>query len=84
MVFEKDFVFPSEKGAACAAKKAIWPELGKVFERHAQTSIHTNKNIVSLKIIAENEAGLKASARSFGRLLGLCIEIGRVSRGFSD
>ena len=71
---EKRFVFPSGESAASAVK-AVFPELGKKFERRSKTAINSNKNVVSLKIVAEDKSALKSSLGSYSRLIGLCKSV---------
>lgn len=68
---EREFEFSGE-ATAVAALRSLEPELGKAFEKRSKTSIKNNKNIVSLKITAEDEQALKASLYSYSRLIGLC------------
>lgn len=70
---EKQFIFYSEKAALCAAK-AVRMEFGRAHEKRAFPSIDTNKNVVLLRIVARDEAALKASLGSYSRLLGLCAD----------
>ncbi|PIN85407.1 MAG: hypothetical protein COV47_02280 [Candidatus Diapherotrites archaeon CG11_big_fil_rev_8_21_14_0_20_37_9] len=73
---EVQIVFPSELLAKIASK-AVSPELSNTFEKRSKTAINTNKNVVSLKVIASDETALKASFNSYRKLLEfskrLCI-----------
>lgn len=71
---EKKFSFPSATAAQSAAK-AIKPELAKPFGHRAKAGIHTNKNLVLLRIVAKDSQALNASLGSFSRLLSMCREI---------
>ncbi|HZX19913.1 MAG TPA: KEOPS complex subunit Pcc1 [archaeon] len=66
----KEFVFPSE-AKAIAVARAILPELNKSYQKRSKTLIKTNKNVVLLKIVAEDEHSLRASLTSFKGLLEL-------------
>ena len=77
--FEIQTVFSDIKSAVCA-EKALRPELGKAFEKRSKTSIQSNKNVVSLKIIASDASALNASKSSFERLLLLCKRISLMDR----
>lgn len=71
---EKRFKFQSEKTARAAAK-AVSVELGNRFERRAKTTINTNKNLVLLRVVAEDRQALNASLNSFERLILMCREL---------
>ena len=71
-VFELSF--PDAVKAGLAAR-AVSPELENSYEKRSRTSINTNKNVVSLKVIASDESALKASMHSYMRLLGLCLKL---------
>ncbi|GEM_PF-6975440 len=71
---EKEFEFPSN-AAALAAKKALSAELGKGFEKRAASTINTNKNLVLLRVVAEDGRALGASLGSFSRMIVMCREI---------
>lgn len=68
---EKEFDFPNSRFAK-AALGALRPELGRDFEKRSKVSIETNKNIVLLKIVADDGWALNASLHSHTRLLELC------------
>ncbi|HLC92494.1 MAG TPA: KEOPS complex subunit Pcc1 [archaeon] len=71
---EKEFIFTSPF-FALAVQKAVSVELDNTFERRAKSSIHTNKNVVLLKVVAEDESALAASLGFYSRLFGLCSDI---------
>ena len=67
-LFEFEFSNPSQASIAMAA---IGPEMNKAFEKRSKAFMATNKNVVSLKIVAEDTHALKASSSSYARLFGL-------------
>ena len=69
--FENKFDFLSEK-AAKAAAAAVSVELSNTFEKRSKAQIHTNKNVVLLKIVAQDESALNASKGFYSRLFVLC------------
>ena len=79
MQAEKQFVFPSEETARMAVK-AVFVELEGGFEKRSKTGIKSNKNVVFLKVNAEDETALKASVFTFTRLLELCKEVAEVEQ----
>ena len=66
----EEIVFPNE-AIASAVARAIIPELNKSYQKRSKTVIKTNKNVVLLKIVAEDEHSLRASLTSFRGLLEL-------------
>ncbi len=71
---QKEFGFPSAATAlACAS--ALSNALGKGFEKRARTAINTNKNLVLLRVVAEDRQAIRASLGSFSRLIAMCREI---------
>ncbi|MCR4335426.1 MAG: KEOPS complex subunit Pcc1 [archaeon] len=77
MELETQFEFPDE-GTANAVCRAVSVELNTEFQKRSKTTINTNKNVVLLKISAEDESALKASEFTFTRLLELCKEVSEV------
>jgi len=77
MEIEKQFEFPDEE-TADAVCRAVSVELDNKFQKRSKTTINTNKNVVLLKISAEDESAMKASEFTFTRLLELCKEISEV------
>ena len=73
---ETIFQFDSEKQAA-AACAAVSVELSNTFEKRSRAQMHTNKNVVLLRIVAQDENALKASQGFYSRLLDLCNSICR-------
>ncbi len=71
---EKRFEFKTEQDAA-AACRAVSVELKNTFEKRSTSSIQTNKNVVLLKVLAEDELALGASVGFYSRLLMLCNEL---------
>ncbi len=71
---KKQFKFQSEKAARLAAH-ALAQELEGRFFGRSQTSIHINKNLVLLTIVAKDRHSLDAAMNSFSRLLEMCREI---------
>ncbi len=76
---ETFFQFQTEAEAQAAAK-AVSPELTNTFEKRSRAGMHTNKNVVSLKIVAQDETALRASQGFYSRLFGLCREISLLRR----
>ncbi len=76
MVFveELSFVFSSEKQAVVCCR-AVSPELGNSFGKNTKIVMQTNKNVVLLKIIADNEKSFNALKRSYKRLFELCRRV---------
>ena len=74
---EKQIVFPDDESAD-AAVKAVSVELTNKFEKRSKTTIKTNKNVVLLKIVAQDDSALRASLNTYERLLGLCKEISKI------
>ena len=73
---ERAFGFGSVE-AANAASRAVSVEFKNSFERRSKSSIQTNKNVVLLKVVSEDEAALNASLAHYSRLFGLCMGISR-------
>ena len=71
---QKEFEFPSAQAAGACAK-SLSNDLGKAFEKRAKSAINTNKNLVLLKVVAEDEQALRASIGSFSRLIAMCGKI---------
>ena len=74
---EKQIVFSNDESAK-AAVRAVSVELTNNYEKRSKTTITTNKNVVSLKIVAQDDSALKASLNTYERLLGLCKEISKI------
>lgn len=74
---EKQIIFPNDE-SAIAAVKAVSVELTNKYEKRSKTTIKTNKNVVLLKIVAQDDSALKASLNTYERLLGLCKEISKI------
>jgi len=74
---EKQIVFPNDESAN-AAVKAVSVELINKYEKRSKTTIKTNKNVVLLKIVAQDDSALRASLNTYERLLGLCKEISKI------
>ena len=68
------FNFSSDK-TANLAQKALEPELKNRFNERSQASIHTNKNLVFLKVVSKDERSLEAAFNSFSRLIEMCSKI---------
>ncbi len=77
MDVEKQFEFHDEETAK-AAYQAVSVELNNEFQKRSKTTINTNKNVILLKISAEDESAMKASEFTFTRLLELCKEVSEV------
>ncbi len=71
---EKSFTFNSENAALCAYN-AVLPEINRLSGWRSKAQMHTNKNVVSLKVLSEDGPALKASVNSYSRLLGLCEKV---------
>lgn len=71
---ELEFSFPSERHAL-AAFQAISPELENPFEKRSKVVMQTNKNVVLLKINADDEQAMKASLYTYKRFFGLCEKL---------
>ena len=74
---EKQIIFPNAE-SAIAAVKAVSVELINKYEKRSKTTIKTNKNVVLLKVVAQDDSALKASLNTYERLLGLCKEISKI------
>ena len=75
MLFEElSFGFESGEKAR-AAYEAVKPELNRPFERRSKTVMRSNKNVVSLKIIAEDQIAMMATRSSFERLFSALKKI---------
>jgi len=72
----REFLFDSPK-AASAAARAVSVELKNTFEHRSKSSIHTNKNVVLLQVVSEDEGALSASLAHYSRLFGLCARIAK-------
>jgi len=83
MKHEEQIIFSDEKSAESAVK-AVSVELNNLFEKRSKTTITTNKNVVSLKIDAEDDSSLKASLSSYSRLIELCKKISKINGGNKD
>ena len=77
---EKQIEFPNEK-IAQAAVKAVSVELDNEFEKRSKTTITSNKNVILLKIVAEDESALKASLYSYERMIMLCKKLIEIEGG---
>ena len=77
MIHEEQIIFPDEHSAESVAK-AVSVELNNLFEKRSKTTITTNKNVVLLKINAEDDSALKASLSSYSRLIELCKGISKI------
>jgi len=77
---EKPLEFPDENTAKKAVK-AISVELDNEFEKRSKTAIKSNKNVVLLKIVAEDQSALKASLYSYERMIVLCKELAEIEGG---
>jgi len=64
-----------DRNSAEIARNAILPELGAKHEHRSSTAITTNKNILRLKIRAEDRAALKASFNTYAKLIFLSREL---------
>lgn len=67
---EEQFVFLSEKLAEIA-QRAVLQELDNSYEKRSKAEITTNKNVVLLKITADDGHAKLASYHSYKRLLEL-------------
>jgi tRNA threonylcarbamoyladenosine modification (KEOPS) complex Pcc1 subunit len=72
--FFLEFAFPDETCANFAVL-ALSPEFKRQFGQRSSVSIQSNKNIVKLRILANDKHALKASEHSCKRLLGLCLKL---------
>ena len=71
-ILEFEFSTPADASVAAAAIK---PEMNRAFEKRSRAFMATNKNVVSLKIVAEDAHALRASSSSYGRLFGLLKKV---------
>ena len=67
---EFELFFENEKKAKIALC-AVQVELGQKHEKRSITFMNINKNIVLLKIMAQDSSALKASLNSYLKLLNL-------------
>jgi tRNA threonylcarbamoyladenosine modification (KEOPS) complex Pcc1 subunit len=69
-----EFRFQNETCANFAVL-ALSPELNRRLGQRSSILIQSNKNIVKLKIFANDKHALKASEHSYKSLLGLCLKL---------
>ncbi len=71
---ELSLFFEGEDSAEIA-RKAVLPELGAKHEHRSNTQITSNKNVLQLKIRAEDRTALKASFNTYTKLVLLSGEL---------
>jgi tRNA threonylcarbamoyladenosine modification (KEOPS) complex Pcc1 subunit len=65
----------------CLIKEAITPDMAVAFAQRSTTAITSNKNILEVKINADDRTALKASFNSYFKLIALCCNI---KEGFNE